>query len=63
MREDAQLLACFIVGVLLFLQMILPDLVFGKSFGDAKVGYEERLKGSSSIPKGLLRKMTACCGN
>ena len=63
MREDTQLLACFIVGVLLFLQMDLSDLVFRNSFGDTGMRNEARLKESSSIPKSLLGKMTTRCGN
>jgi hypothetical protein len=62
-REDAQLLACFVVGALLFLRMVLPDLVFGYSYGDAGVGNEDRSKGSSSILKSLLGEMTVLCGN
>jgi hypothetical protein len=62
-RADAQLLACFVVGVLLYLWMDLPDLVFGHSFAEAGVGNKARLKGSSSIPKSLLGEMTARCGN
>jgi hypothetical protein len=63
MREDTQLLACFIVGALLFLWMDLPDLVFGNSSGEAGVANEARLKESSSIPKSLLEEMTAGYGN
>jgi hypothetical protein len=62
-RADAQLLAYFVLGVLLFLRMDLPDLVFGQSSAEARVGNEARLKGSSSVPKSLLKEMTACCGN
>jgi hypothetical protein len=47
----------------LFLRMDLPDLVFGNSSGDARVGNEARLKGSSSIPKSFLGEMTAYYGN
>jgi hypothetical protein len=43
--------------------MDLHNLVFGHSSGDAGVGNEARSKGSSSIPKSLLRKMTARYGN
>jgi hypothetical protein len=50
-------------GALLFLRMVLYDLVFGYSSGDARVGNDERSKGSSSIPKSLLGEMTTCCGN
>jgi hypothetical protein len=63
MRADAQLLACFVLGALLFLRMDLPDLVFGQSSAEARVGNEVRLKGSSSVPKSLLGEMTARCGN
>jgi hypothetical protein len=63
MREDVQLLACFVVGALLFLRMDLPDLVFRNPFGDVGVGNEARSKGSSSITKNLLREMIAHCGN
>jgi hypothetical protein len=63
MREDVQLLAYFVVGALLFLWIVLPDLVFGYSSGDAGVGNDERSKESSSIPKSLLGEMTARCGN
>jgi hypothetical protein len=62
-RADAQLLACFVEGTLLFLRMDLPDLVFGQSSAEAGVGNEARLKGSSSVPKSLLGEMTARCGN
>ena len=62
-RADAQLLACFVVGALLFLQMDLPDLVFGNSCGDSGMGNKARLTGSSSIPKSLFKEMIACCGN
>jgi hypothetical protein len=57
-----QLLVCFVVGALLFLQMILPDLTFGRSSRDVGVGYEERSNGSSSIPKSLRGDMIARCG-
>jgi hypothetical protein len=57
------LLACFVLGALLFLRMDLPDLVFGQSSAEAGVGNEARLKGSSSISKSLLGEMTARCGN
>jgi hypothetical protein len=60
---DAQLLACFVLGALLFLWMDLPDLVFGQSSVEAGVGNEVRLKGSSSIPKSLLGEMIARYGN
>jgi hypothetical protein len=63
MREDAQLLACFVVGTFLILRMFLHDLIFGCSFGDAGIGYDERSDGSSSIPKSLLGEMTARWGN
>jgi hypothetical protein len=43
---------------LLFLRMFLLDLIFGCLSGDARMGYEERLDGSSSIPKSLLGEMT-----
>jgi hypothetical protein len=43
--------------------MDLPDLVFGHSSGDAGIGNEARLKGSSSIPKSLLGEITARYGN
>jgi hypothetical protein len=62
-REDAQLLACFIVEALLFLRMDFPNLVFGHSFTEAGIENEARLKGSSSILKSLLGEMTARCGN
>jgi hypothetical protein len=62
-RADAQLLACFVLGALLFLRIDLPDLVFGQSSAEAGVGNEARLKGSSSVPKSLLGEMTARCGN
>ena len=52
------MLACFVVGALLYLQMDLSDLVFGHSYVKARVENEARLKGSSSIPKSLLREMT-----
>jgi hypothetical protein len=51
------------LGALLFLRMDLPDLVFGQSSVEAGVGNEARSKGSSSIPKSLLREMTARCDN
>jgi hypothetical protein len=59
MREDAQLLACFVVGTFLIFRMFLPDLIFGCFLGDAGIGYDERLDGSSSIPKSLLGEMIA----
>jgi hypothetical protein len=62
-REDAQLLACFVLGALLYLYLELLDLVFGNSFTDAGVGNEARSKGSSSIPKSLVGEMTARYGN
>jgi hypothetical protein len=43
--------------------MVLPDLVFENSSGDAGVGNDERSKGSFSIPKCLLGEMTTCYGN
>ena len=58
-REDVQLLACFVVGAFLFLRMFLPNLVFGWLFGNAGMGYEERLDGSSFILKSLLKEMRA----
>jgi hypothetical protein len=51
------------VGMFLFLQMFLPDLIFGCSSGDAGIGYDERSDGSSSIPKSLFGEMTARWGN
>jgi hypothetical protein len=63
MRADAQLLACFVLGALLFLRMDLSDLVFGKSSAKVGTGNEARLKASSFVPKNLLGEMTAYCGN
>jgi hypothetical protein len=62
-RADVHLLACFVLGALLFLRMDLPDLVFGQSSAEAGVGNEARLKGRSLVPKSLLGEMTAHCGN
>jgi hypothetical protein len=59
MREDAQLLAYFVVGTFLILRVFLPDLIFGYLSGNAGIGYDERSDGSSSIPKSLLGEMTA----
>jgi hypothetical protein len=50
-REEAQLLACFVEGALLFLRMDLPDLVFGNSLGDAGVGSEDRSKNKLLCPE------------
>jgi hypothetical protein len=55
--------ACFVVGALLFLWMDLPDLVFGYSSGNTGVGNDDWSKGSSSTPKSLLGEMTTRCGN
>ena len=62
-RADAQLLACFVLGALLFLWMDLPDMVFGQSSVEVGVGNEARSKESSSVLKNLLRETTIHCGN
>ena len=43
--------------------MFLHDMVFGWSSRDARMGYEERLDGSSSISKSPLRKRIVHYGN
>jgi hypothetical protein len=60
-RADAQLLACFIIGTFLFLQIFLPNLAFGWLSGNGGVGYEATSTGMSP-PKSLIREMIAYCG-
>jgi hypothetical protein len=60
-RADAQFLACFVVGVFLFLLIFLLDLAFGWSSGNGRVGYEATSTGTSP-QKSLFGKMTTRCG-
>jgi hypothetical protein len=46
-RPDVQLLAWFVVGTFLFLQIFLPDLAFGWSSRNGGVGYEATSTGMS----------------
>ena len=59
-RTNVQLLACFVVGVFLFLWILFLDLAFGWSFGNGGVGYEATSTGMSPL-KSLLGEMTAHC--